>query len=82
MKILLDTNFILRVSRKNDPMHKAADAALKWIYLNYHEPVVVPQVLYEYWVVTTRPIENNGLGSTPDDADRNTTDFGRRVFSS
>jgi predicted nucleic acid-binding protein len=33
-----------------------------------HELVLVPQVLYEFWVVVTRPIASNGLGMTPSDA--------------
>jgi predicted nucleic acid-binding protein len=30
---------------------------------------VVPQVLYEFWAVATRPLEQNGLGMTPAEAD-------------
>jgi len=28
----------------------------------------VPQVLYEFWSVATRPVEQNGLGMTPAEA--------------
>ena len=28
-------------------------------------PVIVPQVIYEYWVVATRPANQNGLGQDP-----------------
>ncbi len=31
-------------------------------------PCVTPQVLYEYWVVLTRPIGVNGLGLSPEQA--------------
>jgi hypothetical protein len=30
-----------------------------------HEMLLVPQVLYEYWVVATRPTDVNGLGLEP-----------------
>ena len=33
----------------------------------------VPQNLYEFWVVATRPVENNGLALTPSQADRITS---------
>ena len=45
-------------------MHDDALAAIDWLDVNGHECVVVPQVLYEYWVVATRPSQNNGLGMT------------------
>ncbi len=37
-------------------------AAIDWLDAHGHECLIVPQVLYEYWVVATRPSENNGLG--------------------
>ncbi len=51
-------------------MHEIeALAAIDWLDANGHECVIVPQVLYEYWVVATRPIENNGLGMPVANAD-------------
>lgn len=48
-------------------MYPAAMAAMNWMAANGHEAMIVPQVLYEYWAVATRPVENNGLGlSTPE----------------
>ena len=43
-------------------MHGEALAAIDRLDANGHECVIVPQVLYEYWVVATRPVANNGLG--------------------
>lgn len=62
MKILIDTNVILRFS---DPGHKEfelAGHALDVLDQREHELRIVAQVLYEYWVVATRPVERNGLG--------------------
>lgn len=62
MRILLDTNVILRLADKGHRMHGAALAAIDRLDASGHECVILPQVLYEYWVVATRPAENNGLG--------------------
>lgn len=62
MRILLDTNIVLRLGDKSHAMHGEALAAIDWLNANGHECLIVPQVLYEYWVVATRPAEKNGLG--------------------
>lgn len=62
MRILVDTNVVVRLGDKGHAMHGEALAAIDWLDANGHECVIVPQVLYEYWVVATRPAENNGLG--------------------
>jgi predicted nucleic acid-binding protein len=69
MRILLDTNVVLRLGDKDHAMHADALAAIDWLDVNGHECVIVPQVLYEYWVVATRPREKNGLGMTVAEAD-------------
>ena len=69
MRILVDTNVVLRLGDKRHPMHSEALAAIEWLHANGHECVIVPQVLYEYWVVATRPLENNGLGMSVPEAD-------------
>lgn len=39
--------------------------------LRAKKPVlIVPQVMFEFWVVATRPIASNGLGLGPDDVKR------------
>jgi predicted nucleic acid-binding protein len=69
MRILLDTNVVLRLGDKSHAMHGEALAAIDWLDANGHECVIVPQVLYEYWVVATRPAEKNGLGMLVANAD-------------
>lgn len=62
MRILVDSNVVLRLGDKGHAMHAEALAAIDRLDAHGHECLVVPQVLYEYWVVATRPLENNGLG--------------------
>jgi predicted nucleic acid-binding protein len=69
MRILIDTNVVLRLGDKGHAMHGEALAAIDWLDANGHECVIVPQVLYEYWVVATRPLEKNGLGMAVASAD-------------
>lgn len=62
MKILVDTNVLVRLASPGDPRRVDAMNAMRTIVERGHIPCIVPQVLYEYWVVATRPRENNGLG--------------------
>ena len=64
MSVLLDTNILLRMSNKLHPMYMAARDAVALLESTGFELVIVPQVVYEYWVVATRPISENGLGLT------------------
>jgi predicted nucleic acid-binding protein len=70
MKILLDTNVLCRLAEKGHHLHTAAEDAVSGLRDDGHELCLVPQVLYEYWVVVTRPKSENGLGMAPADADR------------
>ena len=61
---LLDTNVILRAS---DPASETFSLAAESVFLlltENHECFLTAQVLIEFWVVATRPIEVNGLGWT------------------
>jgi predicted nucleic acid-binding protein len=69
MKILIDTNIVLRMADAGHAMHDQALAAIDWLDSQGHECVIVPQVLYEYWAVATRPLANNGLGMSPTETD-------------
>lgn len=62
MRILLDTNILVRLSDRGQTQHVVVQAAIDWLEANGHDVAIVPQVLYEYWVVATRPVEVNGLG--------------------
>lgn len=62
MRILLDTNILLRLSDTDHPASAEVVTALDWMDAHAIEGVIVPQVMYEYWVVATRLLEHNGLG--------------------
>lgn len=64
MLILLDTNILLRSANPADSQYQVTADAIDALHDRGHKLVLVPQVLYEFWVVATRPIENNGLGWT------------------
>lgn len=66
--ILVDTNVLLRAAQPGHAHHAAAKTAVKTLRLRGYVPCVVPQVLYEYWVVATRPLTENGLGLTTGEA--------------
>lgn len=72
MQILVDTNLLLRAAQPNHPHRSIALAALQAGRFSGHQLVLVPQVLYEFWVVATRPVEQNGLGLTTEAAHRKT----------
>ncbi len=62
MKVLVDTNILLRATETGHSQHRPTVEALDILWDQGHELVIVPQSLYEYWVVATRPAANNGLG--------------------
>ena len=62
MRILLDTNILLRLDDKTHRHHADVQSAVELLGKSGHEMVLVPQVIYEYWVVATRPMDVNGLG--------------------
>ena len=68
MRVLLDTNVILRATQQADPLYATARGCISQLLSQAFEPCLVPQVLYEYWVVATRAVANHGLGMTTNDA--------------
>lgn len=70
MDVLVDTNVILRALHRNHPQHRAARDAITRLSKEENRICVASQNLVEVWAVCTRPLENNGLGLTPDQADR------------
>jgi predicted nucleic acid-binding protein len=68
--ILLDTNLLTRMTRSHEPQAGVARGAVQTLLRRGELLVLVPQNLYEFWVVATRPpgappTGSNGLGMTP-----------------
>ncbi len=64
MRILLDTNILVRTAEPGTQACTSALTALGNMSSRDLQPCIVPQKLYEYWVVSTRPTSQNGLGFT------------------
>jgi predicted nucleic acid-binding protein len=69
MTVLLDSNVLLRLAQATHPMHPIARAAVTSLQQAGKILHTVPQTLYEFWVVTTRPVAANGLGLTAAETD-------------
>jgi predicted nucleic acid-binding protein len=67
--ILVDTNVLLRLAQPSHSMFAEAISAVASLRRQNESLCVVPQVLYEFWAVATRPVQSNGLGMTASDAD-------------
>jgi predicted nucleic acid-binding protein len=80
MRVLLDTNVLVRIAQKGHPHSLIASAALARLWNEGHEIRIVPQVLYEYWSVATRPAAQNGLGISPQTAHADISRF-KLIFS-
>ncbi|MDM8008892.1 MAG: type II toxin-antitoxin system VapC family toxin [Phycisphaerae bacterium] len=65
MNVLIDTNILTRLAQPGRASHSSALAALDTLRASGDRICVVPQNLYEFWVVCTRPEAENGLGMTP-----------------
>ncbi len=62
MRVLLDTNILARMVQPGTPIQRIAKEACANLQLQGDIPCLVPQVIYELWVVLTRPASMNGLG--------------------
>lgn len=67
MNYLVDTNILTRLAEPGHPMHRPALDAVNLLVQQGHK-LIVPQNLYEFWVVCTRPVAVNGMGKTAPEA--------------
>lgn len=80
MKLLIDTNVLLRLRDPESPHHSDCVQALDQLRKFSKTAYTCAQVLVEYWVVATRPREVNGLALSTDAVDRYLSDT-ETVFS-
>jgi predicted nucleic acid-binding protein len=64
MNILADTNLLTRSVQPNSQHFGAATTAILELKRRGGRLCVVPQIVYEFWAVCTRPPGENGLGMT------------------
>jgi len=67
---LVDTNILLRITRRTDPQHKVVDTALARLAGQGAALYYTHQNIAELWNAMTRPIARNGLGLTAAEAGR------------
>lgn len=60
--VAVDANVLLRSSDSASPQYEVARDALRKLVREGRLLVLLPQVVYESWVVATRPKSANGLG--------------------
>ncbi len=67
---LVDTNILLRMTRRSDPQYQVVDAALSQLASQGTSLHYTHQNIAELWNAMTRPLSRNGLGLTIAEAAR------------
>jgi predicted nucleic acid-binding protein len=67
---LVDTNILLRATRRADPQHQVASTSLGRLASQGTLLYYTPQNIAELWNTMTRPVTRNGLGLSTLEADR------------
>lgn len=80
MNTLLDTNILARLAQPGHPMNRTTVDALAALRRRGDNLFIVPQNLYEFWAIGTRPLAQNGLGFTPAQA-RTEIDQLKKLFT-
>ncbi|MHB1424769.1 MAG: type II toxin-antitoxin system VapC family toxin [Gemmataceae bacterium] len=68
MSILVDSNILARSAQAGHAMHRLAVDSVAELRRQGETLCLVPQTIYEFWVVCTRPVAQNGLGMSPAEA--------------
>jgi predicted nucleic acid-binding protein len=68
MAVLVDTNVLLRISQPDTAHATIAERALDALRIRNEELRITSQNLVEFWAVATRPMTENGLGFTVEQA--------------
>lgn len=69
MPLLVDTNILLRSIDPIHPMNAVTIQALTTLRSQGEQLYITPQNLIEFWNVYTRPVERNGFGRSPQEAE-------------
>ena len=77
MRILVDTNILLRAIQHENPLCAVARKALKILHRRNRQLCLTPQNVREFWNVCTRPTDHNGLGISVSGTERRARFFER-----
>jgi predicted nucleic acid-binding protein len=72
MKVLVDTNILLRAIQRDSPFCVPARNAIKRFHRFGSELCITPQNVKEFWNACTRPTDKNGLGLSVAGTERHT----------
>lgn len=64
MLVLIDSNILAFIANPSSPLYQESTNATLRLQQRGDVPCIVPQNLYEFWVVATRPTNSRGLGMT------------------
>ncbi len=67
---LVDTNILLRLTRRNDPQHDKVEASLAMLVESGTTLFYTLQNIAELWNAMTRPVSRNGFGLTTVETER------------
>jgi predicted nucleic acid-binding protein len=62
MRVLVDTNILLRTAQPNHPLCSQATRAVSRLIRQQDAVFFCSQNIAEFWNVATRPLDLNGLG--------------------
>jgi predicted nucleic acid-binding protein len=65
MRVLLDTNILLRSAQPNHPLCPQSTRAVSKLLRDGHTVFFCAQNIAEFWNVATRPTDRNGLAWLP-----------------
>ena len=68
MSVLVDTNILVRLLQPHHPHCTLAEQALAALHAKKENLYLAAQNLVEFWTVVTRPVADNGLGFTTEQA--------------
>lgn len=73
MRVLVDTNILVRSIERGHPSSRVARDSLRRLYEQSDALFITTQNVSEFWNVCTRPTALNGLGNTIEATDRLTS---------
>lgn len=79
LRYAVDTNVLLRLAHEQHPQHELIATALRRLVARQVELCFTPQNLGEFWNVSTRPRERNGLGLSIEETEAQIESIERRM---